>query len=101
MRRTIYQYTFDPQINPSDIRDTFRLAYLATQSVYGHRRTLLEADFDLNEAQQEAWIDARNDVGQHLHRVFLGYLNREFGTGSTTVALGPVASEIRPALTPG
>jgi len=88
MRRTIYHYSYGPQVNLSDVRDTFRLAYLATQSVYGHRRALLEANFDLDDADRSGWIDARNDVGQHLHRVFMGYLRREFGDDHFTVRAG-------------
>ena len=58
----------------------------ATQSVYGRRRLLLDADFDLSEADLACWIDATKEVGRHLHQVFRGYVVSEFSPHSFTVS---------------
>ena len=86
MNALIYQYQFESHISMGEVRDTLRLAASATQSVYGRRRFLLEADFDLSEAERACWIDATNEVGRHLHQIFRGYVVSEFPPHSFTVS---------------
>jgi hypothetical protein len=78
------------------VRDTLRLSMLATQSVFGHRRVLLESDFDMSSDDRSLWINASTEVGQHLHQVFLGYINSEFGPEAFRLARREQARE--PAL---
>lgn len=86
MHSQVYRYQFHAHVSISDIRDTLRLAATATQSVFGRQRVLLEADFDLVEADRACWIDASNEVGRHFHQVFRGFVNREFSPHSFTVS---------------
>lgn len=86
MNRPIYRYSFTTNISMTEVRDTLRLAALATQSVFGRQRVLIDADFDLSEADHACWIDASNDVGRHLHQVFRGYVSREFPPHSFTAS---------------
>jgi len=86
MNTMVYQYQFEPHISIGEVRDTLRLAANATQSVFGRRRFLLEADFDLSEADLACWIDATNEVGRHLHQVFRGFVISEFTPHSFTVS---------------
>ena len=79
MQHFIFDYQFSTAVDMACVRDTLRLSMLATQSVFGHRRVLLEADFDLSADEQSLWIDASTEVGQHLHQVFHGYALSEFG----------------------
>lgn len=94
MNRPIYRYSFTPQVSMAEVRDTLRLAALATQSVFGRQRVLLEADFDLSDDERVCWIDASNEVGRHLHQVFRGYVSREFDAGSFTVSKGTQSPEL-------
>ncbi len=80
MSQCVDHYCFAKEIPADEIRDTLRLATLATESVYGRQRTLAEANFDLND-DHVCWIDASNEVGEHLSRVFAGFARREFGQG--------------------
>ena len=86
MNTLVYRYQFEPHISINEVRDTLRLAASATQSVYGRRRLLLDADFDLSEADRACWIDATDEVGRHLHQVFRGFVVSEFPPHSFTVS---------------
>ena len=79
MQHLIFDYLFENSVDMPSVRDTLRLSMLATQSVFGHRRVLLEADFDMSSDDRGLWIEASTEVGQHLHQVFHGYAVSEFG----------------------
>lgn len=96
MQRLIFDYQFDPSVDMTSVRDTLRLALLATQSVFGHRRVLLEADFDLSSDCHTLWVNASTEVGRHVHQVFLGYVTSEFGPEAFRLARRDQARE--PAL---
>lgn len=101
MHRQVYRYSFIPNVSMSEVRDTLRLAALATQSVFGRRRVLLEADFDLLEDEHACWMDASGEVGRHLHQVFRGYVSREFGPHSFTASkVAPTTHVGELAMTP-
>ncbi len=86
MPHRVYRYSFPSSVPMSEVRDTLRLAALATESVFGRRRVLLEADFDLSDDERACWFDTSTEVGRHLHQVFRGYACREFGPGSFRVS---------------
>lgn len=89
MPQRIDQYAFSSDVLDQDIRDTLDLALLATESVYGRRRALSEAYFDLDD-DGVCWIDTTNEVGEHLSKVFGGFVRREFGPRVRSLRTGPV-----------
>lgn len=89
MSQAIDQYVFDADINSSQIREVLSLAVLATQSVFGRRRTVTDAAYDL-DVDGVCWIDVSNEVGEHLSKVFGGFVRQEFGDRVRSLRSGPV-----------
>jgi hypothetical protein len=91
MHDRIDQYAFSDDVSEQDIRDTLNLAALATESVFGQRRSLAEANFDLDD-DRVCWIDASNEVGDHLSKVFGGFVRREFGDRVRSLRTEPLGA---------
>lgn len=89
MSQRVDQYAFDESVSESQVREALSLAALATESFYGRRRTLSEAKFDLDD-ERVCWIDVTNEVGEHLSKVFGGFVRREFGPRVRSLRTGPV-----------
>lgn len=89
MSQHVDQYAFDPTVTEPQVRETLSLAVLATESYFGRLRVLGEARFD-HDDDGVVWIDATNEVGEHLSKVFGGFVRREFGDRVRSLRTGPV-----------
>ncbi len=79
MKYTAYSYEFEPGVNMTDIAETLLLAVTAVEGLHGRAKVNLDAAFELDEEARSCWIDASNDVGQDIARVFVGLLSCEIG----------------------
>jgi hypothetical protein len=85
MIKEVYRYGFKSDVSPDDIEASLVLAVLATESLYGEPQVRLDAAHYLDRDGRACVIDASTAVGRNLNRLFVGFLNREFGANSFTV----------------
>jgi len=74
-----YIYRFEKQVPFEEIDDTLMLATLAAECIHGRTRIHLDARFQATRKDNVCWIDADNEVGQHIARMFGGFMVRLFG----------------------
>ena len=81
-----YRYKFAAEVQMDDVEASLVLAILATESLHGEAQVRLDAGHFLDRDQRTCVIDAATEVGRDFNRLFMGFLRREFGSGSFTVA---------------
>ncbi len=79
MNNDVYNYTFLPSLDMTEVQATVTLAILATESLYGEARVHLETRHSFDAEKRTCVIDATGEVGRNLNRLFLGFVSREFG----------------------
>lgn len=85
MAKTVYRYVFSEHVKAQEVEATLVLAELAVEALHGAARMKLDARHFFDEARRACAIDASNEIGEQLNRVFVHYLALEFGEGAVTV----------------
>ena len=85
MRSDIYRYVFTDTVPIEDAEATLHLAILAAESLFGESRVRMDVAYSIDESARVCVIDATNEVGRSVCRIFTGYLIREFGQDRFTV----------------
>lgn len=80
-----YIFTFDRSVPFEDIDETLMVATLAAESIHGRTRIYFDARYEAYRKNNTCWIDADTDVGQHIARIFSGFMVRLFGEQSFKV----------------
>ncbi len=93
-----YRYVFHDAVPIAEAEATLHLAILAAQSLFGEARVRMDASYSIDEQRRVCVVDASNDVGRCVCRIFTGYLTREFGDSAFRVRLAAqpdkVATEV-------
>ena len=74
-----YRYRFNPDVDIDEVGATLTLSILAVEGLHGQSQVQLEAHHSFDAVNRTCLIDASGEVGRDLNRLFLGFLNREFG----------------------
>jgi hypothetical protein len=82
MTKELYRYTFKPDVPLEDLETSLLLAVLATESLHGEAQVRLDAAHFFDPASRACVIDADTPVGRDINRLFVGFIQREFGEGS-------------------
>lgn len=80
-----YKFRFKTSVPFEEIDSTLMLATLAAECIHGRTRIHLDARFKATRKDNICWIDADNEVGQHIARIFAGFMVRLFGEQSFKV----------------
>jgi hypothetical protein len=80
-----YRYEFSDEVDINEVAATVTLALLATESLHGESRVRLEAEHNFDAEHRCCTINASEEVGRDLNRLFLGFITREFGPESFSV----------------
>ncbi|MEW5980158.1 MAG: hypothetical protein AB1898_30555 [Acidobacteriota bacterium] len=80
-----YRYSFPRSIDPESVKEALFLALLAAESLHGRPRVRLETLFSVDEREGTCLIQAGTEVGEHLARIFTGFLGQEFGSEAFSV----------------
>jgi hypothetical protein len=75
----IYRYSFASSIQFEDIEASLVLAVFGVESLHGESQVRLDAGHALDADKRQIVIDATTQVGRDLNRMFIGFVNREFG----------------------
>ncbi len=87
-----YKYRFDQSVPAQDLEDTFMLALLAVESMYGHSRVRMESRFNLDKQNRTCFIDAATKVGCDLASIFTGFATKEYGERAVMIDREPAGS---------
>lgn len=79
MAAIVYRYIFSESLAFDEVEASFLLAIFAAESLHGEALVRLEAAHAMDRLKRACVIDATTTVGQDLNRLFVGFLNREFG----------------------
>jgi hypothetical protein len=79
MTRELYRYTFPPHVPLEDIEGTLLLALWGAESLHGETQVRLDAAHLLDRDRRACVIDAGTPVGRDVNRLFVGFVQREFG----------------------
>lgn len=85
MTREVYRYTFALGVPAEEVEASLLLAIWGTQSLHGEVQARLDAAHYLDPRGNSCVIDAGTPVGRDFNRLFLGFLQREFGPDSFRV----------------
>lgn len=86
MATNVYRYTFSGGTSMDDVEASLVLALMAVESLHGTSHSRLDAAHFFDADGRACVIDGSTVVGQHLNRLFVGFLSREFGPDSFTVS---------------
>lgn len=78
----IYRYSFAAETPLEEVEASLLLAIWGTESLHGETQVRLDASHFLDKCLRRCVIDASTDVGRDINRLFVGFLNREFGPDS-------------------
>jgi len=80
-----YRYRFDNSIPSRDIEDTFMLALLAVESIYGYSRVRMESRFSLDRQNRTCTIHTSTKTGSDLASIFTGFATIEYGESAVKI----------------
>lgn len=83
--QSTYRIVFQRDLPVEAVEDTLMMAVMAVECLVGRPALKLEASFRLDKKLHTCTVDASTPAGQHIARVFVGLMAREFGEGSFTV----------------
>lgn len=81
----IYRYSFAAETPFEEVEASVLLAIWGTECLHGEAQVRLDASHFLDKGHRRCVIDASTDVGRDINRLFVGFLNREFGPDSFEV----------------
>lgn len=79
MTREKYSYHFEPTADMKTVEELLLLAAMAAEGLHGRARIQLDAAFRCDAAARQAEVDAGNEVGATIARVFTALLSTTIG----------------------
>jgi hypothetical protein len=80
-----FRYVFAHCVDFDEVEASLVLARIGVESLHGATVARLDAAHVADPEARAMVIDASNDVGRDLNRLFAGFLSREFGSESFVV----------------
>ncbi len=85
MTKELYRYSFPPHVPLEEIEATLLLALWGAESLHGETQVRLDAAHFLDPDRRACVIDAATPVGRDVNRLFVGFVQREFGNNAFRV----------------
>lgn len=85
MNREQYSYHFEPAADMKTVEELLLLATMAAEGLHGRSRIQLDATFRLDPSARTAEVDADNEVGAAIARVFTALLSTTIGEAAFKV----------------
>jgi len=93
MSAEVYRYCFARSISFEEVKASFMLAIMATESLHGPAQVRLDAAHAIDAEKRLCVIDASTPVGRDINRLFVGFVSREFGEDAFRVERIETAQE--------
>lgn len=74
-----YSYTFPPDADMAQVEEVLLLATMAAEGLHGRSRVHLDAAFRCDLTAKTAEVDAGNEVGSSIARIFTALLSATIG----------------------
>ena len=75
----VFRFQFSSDVPLEEAEMTLHLAIYAVEGLFGAARVRLDVSYHVDEPRRVIMVDATNEVGAALVRVFANLLLREFG----------------------
>jgi hypothetical protein len=85
MSKELYRYSFPSNVPLEEIEATLLLALWGAESLHGEPQVRLDAAHFLDPDRRACVIDAATPVGRDVNRLFVGFVQREFGADAFRV----------------
>jgi len=86
-----YKFEFSRSVNMAKVEYALLMAVVAAEGIHGRSRVSLEADFNTNQAVRTCIVNANNQVGVDIAKVFTEFLNLEIGQDTYRITREGVA----------
>ena len=96
MTAEIYHYQFTPDTPAQEIEETLTLAILAAECLHGQSRVRLDVSYCMDSDRRTCVVDAGDDVGRDIVRIFTGFAIHEFGEEAFRVCKVERGPEVQP-----
>ena len=74
-----YQFEFNKTADMAAVENALLMAVIAAEGIHGRSRVNLEANFNTNQAVRTCLVNADNQVGEDIAKVFTEFLNLDIG----------------------
>jgi hypothetical protein len=85
MSETAYRYVFAADVDISDVELSLMMAILAAEALHSAAQVRLDAAHYFDAESRACVISADTDVGRDVARLFVSFLEREFGPTAFSV----------------
>lgn len=85
MPDSLVRYTFAASVPVDELEGTLFLALVGCESLHGEAAVRIHPCHSFDRLGRRCEIDTQTRIGSDLHRLFLGYVHREYGRGSYSV----------------
>lgn len=79
MSNEVYSYSFRPDVDMDQVKETLQLATMAVEGLHGRSRIQLDASFQCDLAARKAEVVAGTEVGDAIARIFTALLSTAIG----------------------
>lgn len=79
MIRTVYRFTFEPEVSMDEVEQALALSAIAVESIYGESAMMIDGKFAVNKRSRTCLIDAETQLGCDLAKVLAGFMNANTG----------------------
>lgn len=80
-----FQYCFHKSVEMAEAEATLLVAMIAVEGLHGSSAVRMHGRYNFEPKQRMCEIDAGSAVGCDLNRIYVGFLQREFGPAAFTV----------------
>lgn len=81
----MFRYCFDKSVDMREAEATMLVAMIAIEGLHGSSAVRMYGRYKFDPKRRTCWIDAGSAVGHDLNRIYVGFLQREFGSTAFTV----------------
>ncbi|MGD9549284.1 MAG: hypothetical protein AB7V45_17310 [Candidatus Krumholzibacteriia bacterium] len=74
-----FLFEFSSTADMAKVENALLMAVVAAEGIHGRSRVSLEAEFNTNQAVRTCLVNAGNQVGTDIAKVFTEFLNLEVG----------------------
>jgi len=85
MEESEYRFSFNDEVNMSDVEDALLMAVIAAEGIHGRARVWLDAQFNASPEERTCTVSADNEVGRGIARIFSEMLTLDIGEAAFQV----------------
>jgi hypothetical protein len=84
-----YKFVFDDFVDMAAVENALLMAVIAAEGIHGRSQVNLDATYSTDKPGRTCRVNADNQVGYEIARVFTEFLNLEIGEDAFTISHEP------------